>query len=137
MTDVTKTPGQGYSRSVTDLRSFSDKVHRLPHLIMELTDRCNNNCQHCYINRPAQDPDAIAREMSTDFIKDLILQAADLGCLDLRFTGGEPLLREDFSEIYHFSRKKGFQGSYLSTNARLDHTGVGKSIQRFASRDNR
>lgn len=90
----------------------------MPHLTIELTDRCNNNCQHCYINRPAQDLQAIMKEMRTDFIKNLILQAVDLGCLDLRFTGGEPLLREDFSELYLFSRKKGFK-VLLFTNARL------------------
>jgi MoaA/NifB/PqqE/SkfB family radical SAM enzyme len=111
-------PGQGYSRSVSDLRSFSTKIHRLPHLFIELTDRCNNNCQHCYINRPAKDLQAVALEMKTDFIKNLILQAADLGCLDLRFTGGEPLLRDDFQELFCFSRKLGFH-VFLSTNARL------------------
>lgn len=118
MTDSTEIPRQGYSRSVADLRSFSTKVNRLPHLTIELTDRCNNNCQHCYINLPAQDPQALGKEMSSEFIKNLILQAADLGCLDLRFTGGEPLLRKDFSELYHFSRKNGFK-VLLSTNARL------------------
>jgi len=113
----TKFPGQSYSRSVSDLKSFSTKVHKLPQLTIELTDRCNNNCQHCYINRPTRDPQAMEKEMKTVFIKNLILQAADLGCLDLRFTGGEPLLREDFSELYRFSRKKGFK-VLLSTNGR-------------------
>lgn len=111
-------PRKCYSRPVSDLRSFSAKINRLPHLIMELTDRCNNSCQHCYINRPARDPKAIEKEMDTGFIKDLILQAADLGCLDIRFSGGEPLLREDFSEIYDFSRKQGFN-VLIFTNARL------------------
>ncbi|MFO7685076.1 MAG: radical SAM protein [Desulfobacterales bacterium] len=118
MTDSKTIPGQGYSRPVSDLRSFSARVNRLPRLIIELTDRCNNACQHCYINRPARDSRAMGREMSTRFIKNLILQAAELGCLDLRFTGGEPLLREDFSELYHFSRKNGFQVLFF-TNARL------------------
>jgi len=118
MTDGSRIKRQSYSRLVSDLRSFSVKINRLPKLIIELTDRCNNNCQHCYINRPAQDLQAIDMEMKTDFIKNLILQAADLGCLDLRFTGGEPLLREDFSELYHFSRINGFK-VLVSTNARL------------------
>lgn len=116
--DVRKGSGRGYSRSVSDLRSFSAKVNRLPRLTIELTDRCNNRCQHCYINRPAEDTLAIGKEMTTDFVKNLILQAADLGCLDLRFTGGEPLLRGDFPELYRFSRKNGFKVLIL-TNARL------------------
>jgi MoaA/NifB/PqqE/SkfB family radical SAM enzyme len=112
------TSPQGYSRYVSDLRSFPAKVHQLPRLTIELTDRCNNNCQHCYINLPSHDPLAIKNEMKTGFVKDLILQAADLGSLDLRFTGGEPLLREDFPELYVFAREKGFK-VVISTNARL------------------
>ncbi len=118
MVEDVKIPREGYSRQISDWRSFSTKIHRLPHLFIELTDRCNNNCQHCYINRPAGDLQAVALEMKTDFVKNLILQAADLGCLDLRFTGGEPLLRDDFQELYLFSRKLGFR-VFLSTNARL------------------
>lgn len=118
MSDDRLNPGKNYLRSVSDLKSFSAKVRRLPRLTIELTDRCNNNCQHCYINRPADDLQAIEREMETDFIKNLILQAANLGCFDLRFTGGEPLLRKDFSDLYLFSRKKGFD-VIVSTNARL------------------
>jgi radical SAM protein with 4Fe4S-binding SPASM domain len=103
---------------VSDLRSFSGKLNCLPKLTIELTERCNNKCQHCYINRPAEDPEAIDREMSTDFLKDLIGQAADLGCLDLRISGGEPLIRDDFPELYVFSRNLGFQ-IIINTNARL------------------
>lgn len=129
MTQTVKTLDQGYSRCVSDLRSFPAKVHRLPYLTIELTDRCNNNCQHCYINLPAHDPLAIEKEMKTAFVKDLILQAADLGCLDLRFTGGEPLLREDFPELYLFARGKGFK-VVLSTNARLITPGLMKIFKR-------
>jgi radical SAM protein with 4Fe4S-binding SPASM domain len=112
------TPGSCYARAVSDWRSFTTKAHRLPTLVIELTERCNNSCRHCYINRPAGDLRARAGEMGTDFVKDLIRQAADLDCLDLRFTGGEPLLREDFSELYRFSRRRGLR-VLLSTNARL------------------
>jgi radical SAM protein with 4Fe4S-binding SPASM domain len=108
----------GYSRSVTDLCAFSKNVNRLPSLIIELTDRCNNECQHCYIHRPAGDRLVASREMETNFIKGLIRQAADLGCLDLRFTGGEPLLRADFPELYRFARQNGFK-VHIFTNGRL------------------
>ncbi|MEI8355750.1 MAG: radical SAM protein [Deltaproteobacteria bacterium] len=90
----------------------------LGQLDIELTERCNNNCIHCCINLPEDDADARSREMSTDFVKDLIKQAADLGCLTVRFTGGEPLLREDLAELYEFTRRLGMQ-VILFTNACL------------------
>ncbi len=90
----------------------------LGQLDIELTERCNNNCIHCCINLPEDDANARSREMSTDFVKDVIKQAADLGCLTVRFTGGEPLLRQDLAELYEFTRRLGMQ-VILFTNARL------------------
>jgi radical SAM protein with 4Fe4S-binding SPASM domain len=84
---------------------------------MELTERCNNNCVHCYINLPVSDKAARAREMSTDQVKDVLRRAADLGCLQVRFTGGEPLLRRDFEDIYVFARRLGLK-VLIFTNAR-------------------
>jgi radical SAM protein with 4Fe4S-binding SPASM domain len=91
---------------------------RLPHLDIELTERCNNNCIHCCINLPENDKKAKARELKTEEWKDVIKQAADLGTLTVRFTGGEPLLRGDFQDLYMFTRKLGIK-VLLFTNARL------------------
>jgi len=75
----------------------------LMELDIELTERCNNNCIHCCINLPADDLMAKERELSTSAIKGILKEAASLGCLSVRFTGGEPLLREDFEELYFYS----------------------------------
>jgi radical SAM protein with 4Fe4S-binding SPASM domain len=74
---------------------------------LELTFRCNNNCIHCYCNLPAGDRAEIFREMDTFMIKRILDQIADEGCLWLLITGGEPLLRTDFKEIYLYAKKKG------------------------------
>lgn len=90
----------------------------LGHLDMELTERCNNNCIHCCVNLPAQDAGARRRELSTQDIQSILEEAASLGCLTVRFTGGEPLLREDFEELYLDARKRGLK-VLLFTNATL------------------
>ena len=56
--------------------------------------------------------------MTTAQVKDILTQAAALGCLRVRFTGGEPLLRPDFEELYLFARRLGMK-VLLFTNARL------------------
>ena len=66
---------------------------------IELTDRCNLSCLHCYINQPAGDQVTRQNEMSTDEVKAIIDKITDAGCLYLLLTGGEPLLRPDFTEI--------------------------------------
>jgi radical SAM protein with 4Fe4S-binding SPASM domain len=91
---------------------------RLARLDIELTERCNNNCIHCCINLPVADSHAKRREMSTSQVKELLTEAASLGCLTVRFTGGEPLIREDFEELYLFARRLGLK-VLVFTNATL------------------
>ena len=101
-----------------EFRLWRGKGPQLGQLDIELTERCNNVCLHCLINRSEHDVSARSREMDTDFVKNLLRQAADLGCLMVRFTGGEPLLREDFAELYLYARRLGMR-VILFTNGRL------------------
>jgi radical SAM protein with 4Fe4S-binding SPASM domain len=75
---------------------------------IELTFRCNLRCVHCYCNLPANDSDAIEKELKTEELFHILDQFAEAGCLWLLITGGEPLLRKDFLEIYTYAKKKGF-----------------------------
>jgi radical SAM protein with 4Fe4S-binding SPASM domain len=74
---------------------------------IELTERCNLGCAHCYINQPAASLSARARELTLTDWKDLINQITKAGTLWLLITGGEPLLRPDFWDIYDYARRKG------------------------------
>ena len=85
---------------------------------MDLTVRCNLNCVHCYINQPAGSRSARTNELKTDQVKQILDTIADAGCLFLVLTGGDPLLRSDFSEIYMHARRQGFIIDLL-TNATL------------------
>jgi len=85
---------------------------------LEVTARCNNNCRHCYINLPECDKKAELQELSFDAMKRIIDQAVDLGALWCLITGGEPLLRKDFFDIYMYLKKKGILISVF-TNATL------------------
>ncbi|MFH0790098.1 MAG: radical SAM protein [Candidatus Omnitrophota bacterium] len=81
----------------------------LGELDIELTERCNNNCIHCCINLPQDDLEAKKKELSTEEIKRILKEAVSLGCMSVRFTGGEPLLRNDFEELYIFARRQGLK----------------------------
>jgi len=101
-----------------EVKLWQSKRPVLENLDIELTERCNCNCIHCYINLPADDRNALRRELSTEEVKEILRQATLLGCLRVRFTGGEPLLRDDFSEIYTAARRLGLRVALL-TNATL------------------
>lgn len=77
---------------------------------IELTYRCGYNCIHCYCkNEPKT-------ELSFGFWKDILVQLKEAGCLEVTFTGGDPLLHKDFLKIYRYARDKGFLIN-LFTNA--------------------
>jgi radical SAM protein with 4Fe4S-binding SPASM domain len=90
----------------------------LARLDIELTERCNNRCVHCSVARPAGDAGAKAKEWPEQRWRALLDEAAGLGCLVVRLTGGEPLLRDDFEAIYVHARKLGLR-VMLFTNGTL------------------
>ena len=85
---------------------------------LELTHRCNMHCVHCYCNLPANDKEASQKELRTDEVLNILDQVADAGCLWLLITGGEPLLRKDFMDLFVHAKKKGFIAT-LFTNGTL------------------
>jgi len=74
---------------------------------IEVTQRCNNNCVHCYNNLAAGDQDARGNELTLDEHCRIIDQIAGFGCLWLLLTGGEIFLRKDFLDIYAYAKQKG------------------------------
>jgi len=97
---------------------------------LELTERCNYDCIHCYINRPANDVKRQKKEMDFGTIKGIIDAATQEGCLFCLVTGGEPLLRKDFPEIYRYLKKKGLLVTVF-TNAALIDQKIGRLFKMF------
>lgn len=78
----------------------ADTLLRLPlqgHL--DLTYRCSNNCRHCWLRLA---PAAVAKkdEISLADIERIAGEARNMGCGEWIISGGEPMLREDFAEIF-------------------------------------
>ena len=66
----------------------------------ELTARCDLNCRMCYIHKRQNDAAVMERERTAEEWLALARQAQERQMLLLLLTGGEPLLRPDFREIY-------------------------------------
>ncbi len=112
--------GPSYVAKVNAVRHrlWRNRSPLLGGLEIELTERCNNDCIHCYINLPVDDAQARDRELTTSEITEILGEAAALGLLTVRYTGGEPLLRDDFEELYLVARRLGLK-VWMYTNARL------------------
>ena len=99
---------------------------------LALTYRCNNDCAHCYnvqhpslsqhqkdveVESSTNQVDEVRGELSTGEWKRVLDKAWELGIPHIIFTGGEPTLREDLSELVAHAEKNG-QITGLNTNAR-------------------
>lgn len=84
----------------------------------ELTSRCNFSCKMCYVHMTSEEQDMVGRELTTEQWIDLGRQAVDKGMIYLLLTGGEPLLRPDFVEIYTNLIQMGLMIT-VNTNASL------------------
>lgn len=83
---------------------------------IEITVRCNLRCAHCYVAVPEwQDR---RQELTYEEITRIFDEIAEEGCLFLLLTGGEPLVRRDFADIYTCAKQKGFFIT-VNTNATL------------------
>ncbi|MGA9349078.1 MAG: radical SAM protein [Anaerolineae bacterium] len=101
---------------------------------LEITARCNNDCRHCYINLSAGDRAAQAQELTVAEIADIADQAVKLGALWCLLTGGEPLLRLDFADIYLALKRKGLLVSVF-TNATLVTEEHARLFRKYPPRD--
>lgn len=87
-------------------------------LWLELTERCNLKCVHCYADAsPRRD----SGNLSPDRWRALILEAAELGATWIQFIGGEPLLygKANLFRLLSTARKAHFGYIEVFTNGTL------------------
>lgn len=75
--------------------------------LFEVTSSCNLKCVHCYLGPQEEQRRKRKLEMSTDRVKEILDEIAAMGCLYLVLTGGDPMVRKDFPEIYRHARGLG------------------------------
>jgi len=80
---------------------------------LELTYRCPLKCSWC--SNPLDFDDYGSRELSTEEWKKALREARDLGALQLGFTGGEPLLRDDLEELVAYADSIGFYTNLITS----------------------
>jgi MoaA/NifB/PqqE/SkfB family radical SAM enzyme len=68
---------------------------------LDLTYRCNNNCRHCWL-RISPHSEERQKELGLREIKGLVDEARRMGCRRWSISGGEPMLRPDFAEIFDY-----------------------------------
>ena len=83
-------------------------------LVVELTNRCNLRCLHCYGERHAA-----TGELSLDILDKVLREGKDSGIEHLSFTGGEPTMHRQFGEVVRRVCDAGYTFGFVSNGSTL------------------
>lgn len=117
-----------------DSLRYTDNAHKArngvregmgPVVVWNSTRTCNLKCRHCYMSSDAK---KYQNELTTAEAKQFIDDLADFNVPVLLFSGGEPLIRQDFFELADYAAKKGVRPT-LSTNGTLITPEVARKIK--------
>ncbi len=92
--------------TIKSVQAMCDRIIRntrkfIPLIVdIELTYQCSNNCVHCFQANVKNDPD-----IDKKVLLNTIDKLCEMGTLEFKISGGDPLIREDIFEILeHLSK---------------------------------
>jgi pyrroloquinoline quinone biosynthesis protein E len=86
-------------------------------LLAELTHRCPLQCPYC--SNPLE-LERAANEMQTDEWLRTIREAAELGCMQVHFSGGEPTVRQDLEVLITGATEAGLYTNLITSGVTLN-----------------
>ena len=105
-------------------QSLSQTGYRPLQASLELTNRCNERCTHCYIPEYKDD---IKRLLTVEQWKNVLLQLRENGVLYLILMGGEAMLSPNFWGVAEAGNRLGFSLAMI-TNGLLINEETGKRL---------
>jgi MoaA/NifB/PqqE/SkfB family radical SAM enzyme len=81
----------------------------LPRIVIELTNRCNLSCGHCFDERHAATGD-----LRLAILEKVLREGKGCGIEQVSFTGGEPTIHHQFKEIIKRVAEAGYHFSFVS-----------------------
>ena len=86
-------------------------------LLAELTHRCPLQCPYC--SNPLE-LERAGNELTTDEWRRVIAEAAEMGVLQIHFSGGEPTARRDLTELVKHATEVGLYSNLITAGVLLD-----------------
>ena len=99
-------------------RTDVEEAARTGHLLsmeIEFSLRCNYRCEYCYVE---QDTDTTG-ELTPDEIRDVILQAKELGARKIIVLGGEPMIYPHIMDMLAFIRDHGMHAEMFTNGTHV------------------
>ncbi len=95
-------------------------------VLAEVTHRCPFQCPYCY--NPVN-LERASGELTTEAWLSVIREVAELGALQIHFSGGEPTVRKDLAVLIAAAREAGLYTNLITAGVLLDEAGLGKLIE--------
>ncbi|GAF53173.1 coenzyme PQQ synthesis protein E [Psychrobacter sp. JCM 18900] len=92
-------------------------------LLAELTYRCPLQCPYC--SNPI-DYAQYKEELTTQEWFDVFDQARQMGAVQLGFSGGEPLVRQDLEELVAYAHNQGFYTNLITSGMGLTEARIAR-----------
>ncbi len=81
-----------------------------------VTNACNLRCKHCY----ASSGYPLDEELRMEEVRNLFNELYNLGVFELEFSGGEPFMRPDFTDILYLANSMDFSLEVLTNGMLID-----------------
>jgi radical SAM protein with 4Fe4S-binding SPASM domain len=94
-------------------------------VVWNFTNRCNLRCKHCYQNAGQ----FLANELNTNEALNVVKDLSESDVSSIAFSGGEPLLRQDFFKVASYAKDSGMYVS-VATNGTLITREVAKKLSK-------
>ena len=111
------------------VNNYTEKI-ALRYVWLELTNRCNCRCLHCYGAFGCPSKDSLNQELSDDEWMKIIDVIASAGCKAIQLIGGEPLLFPHFCELLYYAHDRGIPSIDVFTNGTLMTTKILNAVKR-------
>jgi pyrroloquinoline quinone biosynthesis protein E len=92
-------------------------------LMIEITHRCPLQCPYC--SNPLALETASSELDTANWLR-VLDEAADIGVLQVHFSGGEPLARRDLPELIGHASRRGLYTNIITSGVQLDDRMIGR-----------
>ena len=117
--------------SIAELPQTKGAKPDLEFLWLELTNRCNLQCTHCYSE---SSPYSGAQDILTEHeYKALLSDARTLGCRQVQFIGGEPTLNKSLPQLISFASHLGYEFIEVFTNLLTLEDALITTLQKYGT----
>ena len=104
--------------SVLEKRALAGETYGIPLAVLaELTHRCPLQCPYC--SNPVE-LERSSAELTTEEWKRVLAELADIGVLQIHFSGGEPTARKDLVDLVRYANQVGLYTNLITSAVLLD-----------------